>query len=34
MTIPVDAMRGFDSLNTCGSQTLGELKCVFVADVV
>lgn len=32
--IPVDAMCGFDSLNTYGNHVLGELKCVFVVDVV
>lgn len=30
----VDAMCGFDSLNTCRNQILGELKCVSVVDVV
>lgn len=34
VTVLVGAMCGFDPLNTCGNQLLGELKCIFVVDVV
>lgn len=32
LTIPIDAMCGFESLNTFGNQILGELKCAIVVD--
>ena len=34
VTVLADALCGFESLNTCGNQVLGELRCVFLVDVV
>lgn len=33
-TVLVDSVCGLDSLNTYGNQILGELKCVFVVNIV
>lgn len=32
LTVPVDAVCGFDSLNTSGNQVLEEIKCLIVVD--
>lgn len=33
-TVLTDSVCGLNSLNTYGNQILGELKCVFVVNVV
>lgn len=33
-TVPADSVCALNSLNTDGNQVLGELKCVFVVNVV